>query len=329
MEKRKSRIIYGPILSRRLGRSLGIDVIHRSSSRKNCNFDCVYCQLGHVDKKISSPEEVKGLVSCTEVVDGIEHYHRNIDDIDYITFSGTCEPTLNLGLGDMITEVKKLINVPVCVITNSSLMGRKDVRENLANADLVVATLVSGNEKTFKAINRPASGINLHDIIEGLRELKKSGGPKLAIEVMLLDSNSGYPTNSSDQEVDKLIEVLKFINPDEIEILTISRPPAEDFIVPVSENRLKEIAQKFDEEFGRKRVRLVLKGIKRKRSTIKHENLIEEVYDLILRRPCTFAQIGQSLDIDEDDLFPIIKGLVDGGKIVRVNSGNDSYYRAT
>lgn len=268
-------------------------------------------------------------MTTEEVIESLNNYHKKVDNLDFITFSGTCEPTLNPELGNMIRQIRKISDVPVCVITNSSLMGRKDVRENLANADMVVATLVSGYEKTFRAINRPAEGIELHDIIEGLRDFKKSGGPKLAIEVMLLDSTKDYPTNSSDQEIDKLIEVLQFIDPDEIEVLTISRPPAENFIIPVSENRLKEIAQKFDEELGREKVRLVLKGLKRKRSTIKHENLIEEVYDLILRRPCTFDQIVQSLDIDKDELSPVIKGLIGGGKIIKISSDNDSYYRAT
>ncbi len=327
-DQMKSRIIYGPILSRRLGRSLGIDVIKKGDFKKNCNFDCVYCQLGHVDYKILNPAEATGLVTTEEVVEALTNYHKNVDDLDYITFSGTCEPTLNLELGNMIRKIREVSKVPICVITNSSLMSRPDVRENLANADIVVATLVSGNENTFRAINRPAIGINIHDIIDGLREFKKLGGSKLAIEVMLLDSNNEYPTNSSDQEIDKLIEVLKFIDPDEIEILTISRPPAEGFLVPVSENRLKEIAQKFDEELGRERVRLVLKGIKRKRSSIKHENIIEEVYDLILRRPCTFDQIVQSLDIDKGDLFPIIKDLIDNGKITKISSNSASYYRA-
>lgn len=88
MTKRKSRLIYGPILSRRLGRSLGIDVISNPSSRKNCNFDCIYCQLGSVAHKIQSVDDVVGCVSSAEIVEGIKHYHRNIEDIDYITFSG-------------------------------------------------------------------------------------------------------------------------------------------------------------------------------------------------------------------------------------------------
>ncbi|AKB85601.1 radical SAM protein [Methanococcoides methylutens] len=325
----KSRIIYGPILSRRLGRSLGIDVIKKGEHRKNCNFDCVYCQLGHVDWKISDPSEVADPVTTEEVIDGITNYHKKVDDLDYITFSGTCEPTLNLQIGDMIDRIREISDIPICVITNSSLVGREDVRKNLSKADLVVATLVSGNENTFRAIHRPAEGIELQDIIEGLRELQKMNGAKLSIEVMLLDSNNDYPVNSSDAEVEKLIEVLKYIDPDEIEVLTTSRPPAEKFIVPVPETRLKEIAQKFDEELGRERVRLVLQGLKRKRSNIKHENLVDEVYDLILRRPCTFEQIVQSLDIDKEELNPIIEGLVGEKKITEIIAENGTYYRPT
>ncbi|WP_342304586.1 radical SAM protein [Methanolobus sp. ZRKC5] len=325
----KTRIVYGPILSRRLGRSLGIDIIRKGEFKKNCNFDCAYCQLGHVDHKISDPLEVTGLVRTEEVIDAITNYHKKVDDLDYITFSGTCEPTLNLKIGDMIEEIRKISDVPICVITNSSLVTREDVRNNLSKADIVVATLVSGNEDTFQSINRPAKGIEVKDIIEGLKELQKMKGAKLAIEVMLLNSNNGYLTNSSDQEVNKLIEVLKSIDPDEIELLTTSRPPAEDFIIPVTEKRLKEIAQKFDEELGRERIKLVLKGLKRKRSSIKHENLTNEVYDLILRRPCTFDQTIQSLDIDKNDLLPIIKNLLNEKKIIEIGSGKDCYYRAT
>ncbi|MDY0386622.1 MAG: radical SAM protein [Methanolobus sp.] len=325
----KTRIVYGPILSRRLGRSLGIDIIRKGDFKKNCNFDCVYCQLGHVDHKISDPLELTGLVRTEEVIDAITNYHKKVDDLDYITFSGTCEPTLNLELGEMIEEIRKISDVPICVITNSSLVNREDARNNLSKADIVLATLVSGYEDTFQAINRPAKGIEVHDIIEGLKELQKMKGAKLAIEVMLLDSNNGCLTNSSEHEVNELIEVLKSIDPDEIELLTTSRPPAEDFIIPVTETRLKEIAQKFDEELGRERIKLVLKGLKRKRSNIKHENLTNEVYDLILRRPCTFVQTIQSLDIDKNDLLPIVESLLSEKKIIEIGSGKDCYYRAT
>ena len=326
----KARIIYGPILSRRLGRSLGVDVIKKAGTKRNCNFDCVYCQLGHVDYKIKRPEKVEGAVTTEEVVEGIRSFHRNIENLDYVTFSGTCEPTLNLSLGAMVRGVKQVTDKPVCVLTNSSLVDREDVRSNLAEADLVIATLVSGSEDTFRAIHRPVEGIRLDNIIKGLQAMKDlEKCPRLGIEVMLVDSTNGYPVNSADEEITKLIEVLKTIGPDEIEILTVSRPPAEKFIVPVSEIRLKEIAHRFDEEFGRDRVKLVLKGLRRERSSMQHENLGEEVYDLILRRPCTCEQICASLGISSAQLTPILEKLISSDNIISIVSKNGRYYKAS
>ncbi|MBN2109514.1 MAG: radical SAM protein [Methanosarcinaceae archaeon] len=324
----RSRIIYGPILSKRLGRSLGVDAIKVAGRKKNCNFDCVYCQLGSVDYRVNAPETVEGAVTVDEVVESLRQYHRNIDDLDYITFSGTCEPTLNLGLGEIIRGVREISDKPICVITNSSLMGRADVRSNLAEADLVVATLVSGNEDTFRAIHRPVDGVSFEDIVKGLQmfssEAKKT---KLSIEVMLMDSTNDYPVNCTEQEIKGLVDVLKTIDPDEIEILTVSRPPAEDFIVPVADPRLKEIAHIFDEEFGRDRVRFVLKGLKKDRSKMKHENVEEEVYDLILRRPCTFDQICASLGIESAELQSVIGKLLSLKSIICVASDNGNYYK--
>jgi wyosine [tRNA(Phe)-imidazoG37] synthetase (radical SAM superfamily) len=319
----KPKIIYGPVLSRRLGRSLGIDII---GPEKTCNFDCVYCQLGRTKNKVQRPEDICG-VSTEDVVQGLKSYLKKVSQIDYITFSGTGEPTLNLRLGEMIREIKKISDVPVCVITNSSLVNRKDVRDNLTEADLVIATLEAGDEKIFRAINRPASGIELEDIIQGLTALKNLG-PRLAIEVLFVDSKREYPTNISDQAINGLIKALKVIDPDEIQVHTLSRPPAEDFIIPVSEQKLTRMAQKFDEVLGREKVRLVLKGLRRKSIDVKHEDLKEDVYGLILRRPSTASQISSTLGIDAKDLAAIIEELLRKKNIVEITAENEKYYRA-
>jgi wyosine [tRNA(Phe)-imidazoG37] synthetase (radical SAM superfamily) len=324
----KSRIVYGPILSRRLGRSLGVDVIKNIGSKKNCNYDCIYCQLGHVEIKLGSPEEVKEAVTPKEVSESFEKFYKDVEGLDYITFSGTCEPSLNLSLGEMIQKIREISEIPVCVITNSSLVGREDVRKNLAQADLVVATLVSGNENTWRRIHRPAPGIVFQEIIEGLRELAKAGdGKKLALEVMFLEGETGEPLNSTDEEVESLIKTIRYICPDEIEVLTVSRPPAERWVKPVSEERLMEIADRFISEFGAEKVRLVLKG-KKKRAKVLHRDLEEEVYALLLRRPCTFEQTWQGLSTDSESLLPVLEKLLAEGKIEEIGSKNEEYYRA-
>jgi wyosine [tRNA(Phe)-imidazoG37] synthetase (radical SAM superfamily) len=324
----RSRIVYGPILSRRLGRSLGIDIIKNTGSKKNCNYDCIYCQLGHVELKIGSPEDVREAVTPEKVSESLQKVISNVEGLDYITFSGTCEPTLNLSLGKMIRNIRKISEIPICVITNSSLLGRKDVQNNLAEADLVVATLVSGNEETWRKIHRPAPSINLKEIIEGLRKLAKAGiGKRLALEVMLLENEAGESLNCTDEEIEELVKTIRYICPEEIEILTISRPPSEKWVRPVPEEKLKEVAKRFISEFGDGKVKLVLKG-KKKKVKVLRTNVDEEVYALLLRRPCTFEQTCQSLNIDPKNLSSVLEKLLGEGKIEIISSEVEKYYRA-
>lgn len=324
----RSRIVYGPILSRRLGRSLGIDIIKNTGSKKNCNYDCIYCQLGHVELKIRSPEDVREAVTPEEVSESLQKVISNVEGLDYITFSGTCEPTLNLSLGEMIRNIRKISGVPICVITNSSLLGRGDVQNNLAEADLVVATFVSGNEETWRKIHRPAPGIDLKEIIEGLRKLAKAGtGKRLALEVMLLENETGEPLNFTDEEIEELVKTIRYICPDEIEILTVSRPPSEKWVRLVPEEKLKEIAKRFISEFGDRKVKLVLKE-KKKKVKVLRTNVDEEVYALLLRRPCTFEQTCRSLNLDPENLSSVLEKLLGEGKIEIISSEVEKYYRA-
>ncbi|ADI74052.1 Radical SAM domain protein [Methanohalobium evestigatum Z-7303] len=324
------KIVYGPVPSKRLGRSLGIDVI-RTDNKKNCNFDCVYCQLGHTDFKVSYPENVEGLVTTQEAINALVKHKNRIIDVDYITFSGTCEPTLNLEIGNMIKQIKNITHVPVCVITNSSLMERKDVRQNLLNSDLVIATLVTGFEETFKAINRPYPGIKLENIINGLEKFSKQKNQnkktELAIEIMLIESKESFPMNTTECEIDKLIEVTKRINPDRIELLTVNRPPAENHIIPVSDEKLKQISDKFTSVFGSEKVELTFANSKKKVSKYTHKNLNDDIYSLISRRPCTFEQICDSLGAENDKVKSSLEKLIKDNKLITIDSGNYIYYK--
>jgi len=307
---------------------LGIDIIKNAGSKKNCNYDCIYCQLGHVELKIRNPEDVREAVTPEEVSESLQKVISNFEGLDYITFSGTCEPTLNLSLGEMVRNIRKISGVPICVITNSSLMGREDVQNNLAEADVVVATLVSGNEETWRKIHRPAPGIDLKEIIEGLRKLAKVGtGKKLALEVMLLENEAGEPLNFTDEELEELVKTIRYICPEEIEILTVSRPPSDKWVRPVPEEKLREVAKRFISEFGDKKVKLVLKE-KKKKVKVLRTNVDEEVYALLLRRPCTFEQTCQSLNIDPKSLSSVLEKLLGEGKIEIISSEVEKYYRA-
>ncbi len=175
-------IIYGPVPSWRLGRSLGIDLL--STRGKTCSFDCVYCQLGRTIHSLDEPKEfvpVSKLVSELEQVRGVQ--------ADYATFSGVGEPTLASNLGQAIEIVKSGLGVPVAVLTNSSLMPREDVRQGLAKADSVVAKLDAPTEELFHTINKPVIDYSLTEVLEGIRRFRLEFGGKLAVQMMFIEAN--------------------------------------------------------------------------------------------------------------------------------------------
>lgn len=220
------KYIYGPVPSWRLGRSLGIDLI---STEKTCSFDCIYCQLGRTVRHIIKREI---FVPISQIVSELEKLPKL--DVDYITFSGTGEPTLAANLGEAIIEVKKRFGSRVAVLTNSSLMHESQVRKELGLADLVVAKLDAPNEELFKLINQPTNGISLRIIIEGIKRFNVEYPGKLALQIMFVPQNKKFAKD--------LAALAKEINPIEVEINTPLRPCP---IKPLSHEELSEIRELF------------------------------------------------------------------------------------
>ncbi|MDQ7825351.1 MAG: radical SAM protein [Candidatus Eremiobacteraeota bacterium] len=207
-ESRKT-VVYGPVTSWRLGRSLGIDLI--STQKKGCTFDCVYCQLGKSTHRVT---ERRVFVPACEVLAQVEALRDCI--ADYYTFSGMGEPTLAANIGEVIQKIKSVSPVPVAVLTNSSLISKAEVRDELSFADYVIAKLDGACEETFGKVNRPSKGFTLQGIIEGLIEFKKIFKGRLAIQTMVTEENAG--------EVRAMAAVVKKIGPHEIQINTPFRP---------------------------------------------------------------------------------------------------------
>jgi wyosine [tRNA(Phe)-imidazoG37] synthetase (radical SAM superfamily) len=209
MRKENLRYIYGPVSSWRLGSSLGIDPI--SDRYKICTFDCVYCQLGRTHKFAN---ERKVFVSVDEIIDEI----NSLPDIkiDYITFSGRGEPTLARNLGEMIKSIKTIRKEKIAVITNSSLMDKDDVIEDLLLADFVMAKLDAYSQNSFEAINRPMIGLTFDAILDGIKRFRRVYKNKFALQVMFIEENKNY--------VGELSQLAREISPDEIQINTPLRP---------------------------------------------------------------------------------------------------------
>jgi wyosine [tRNA(Phe)-imidazoG37] synthetase (radical SAM superfamily) len=202
-------IIYGPVPSWRLGKSLGIDLL--STKGKTCSFDCVYCQLGRTVHPLSERREFVSLGQLTT-----ELQHARDVAADYATFSGVGEPTLASNLGEAIIVVKAILHTPVAVLTNSSLISREDVRRELAQADVVVAKLDAPTEEVFHSINKPVGNLCLDEIANSIRLFRSEFKGKLALQMMFLEANKRCAP-----EMARMAEKL---SPDEVQINTPLRP---------------------------------------------------------------------------------------------------------
>lgn len=220
-------IIYGPVPSWRLGRSLGIDLLN--AKKKVCSFNCVYCQLGETTRFVAEPREFVSLQQLAEEIQSV----RQIE-ADYATFSGVGEPTLATNLGQAIELVRSILDLPVAVLTNSSLMFREDVRQQLAHADTVVAKLDVPNGELLAKVNRPAPGLHFDQIIDGIMRFRGEYRGKLALQIMFIEANQDYPL--------EIAALAREISPDEVQINTPLRSCA---VRPLPPEHIAGIQQKF------------------------------------------------------------------------------------
>jgi len=229
------KYVYGPVPSRRLGNSLGIDPI----PSKTCNYQCIYCQLG---KTTNFTNTRKNFFPKEEIIAELERaieLHEN--SIDYITFVGSGEPTLYKDLKLLILTAKELTEKPVCVITNGSLLYQQEVQKALICSDIVLPSLYAGEEKSFIKINRPHPSINFERLIQGFIDFRKIYEGKFWIEVMLMKG-----INDTKEELLKIKETLDLIKPDRIDINVPIRPPVEKWVKIPGKN----IISVLDEIFG-------------------------------------------------------------------------------
>jgi len=219
-------IIYGPVPSWRLGRSLGIDLL--SSEGKTCSFDCVYCQLG---RTIHSLAKRKEFVPISRLAQELEQV-RDVP-ADYATFSGVGEPTLASNLGQAIKTVKQTLALPVAVLTNSSLMPREDVRQELAWADVVVAKMDAPTGELFRTINRPATGYSFDEILQGIMRFRSEYKGKLALQIMFIEANKDYAL--------EMARIAEWLSPGEVQLNTPLRPSAVQPLTPEDINAIRQV----------------------------------------------------------------------------------------
>lgn len=220
-------IIYGPVPSWRLGRSLGIDMV--STPCKTCSFDCIYCQLGRTVTRQAARQEFVPLATLQRELKALPRM-----EIDYVTFSGVAEPTLASNIGEAIKLAAATLHAPVAVLTNSSLLSQESLRRELAVADVVVAKLDAPNDRLLQAVNRPVFDLPFERLLGGIRSFREVFSGKLAIQIMFTQANRA--------KASAIAGAVKTLGPDEVQINTPLRPCA---VRPLSPSELSQISRHF------------------------------------------------------------------------------------
>ncbi len=291
--------VFGPVKSRRLGLSLGVDPL---GWPKVCSFDCLYCEIG--------PTKVHTLVRrpyrpTSEIKEALSQ-KLQAPELHYevLTFAGSGEPTLHLELGELIAFAKDLTDRPLCLLTNSSLLWKKELRQEIKACDIILPSLDAGREETFYLLNRPVKGLSFLKIIEGLKKLREEFAGEIWLEIMLVEG-----VNDSLEEIESLVSLVKRIAPERVQLNTIDRPPAYVGLKALSLKRLEEIATLFEPQAEViSREALQKKGGKRSPQR-------EEILALLSRRPCPSEEIAQALSYDYQKTLAILEELVKKGQL--------------
>jgi wyosine [tRNA(Phe)-imidazoG37] synthetase (radical SAM superfamily) len=282
---RPLKYVFGPVPSRRLGRSLGIDLV----PYKTCTFDCIYCDLGRTTRKTISrqsyvsPKEIQGeLELCLSVLE---------KKPDYITLSGSGEPTLNNSIREIIQRIKEMTSTPVAALTNSSLLSLEEVRRNLSEADVVLPSLDAITPALFEYMNRPHASLSIEAIISGLTQFRKQYRGQMWLEILFCRG-----VNDGKEEIEKFKSVIERIEPDRVQLNTPVRPPAEDFAFPLTLAQLEEIRERLGEEA--EIISDVSAPLGQELNSVKDT----EILNLIKRRPCTTEDISKALGLRIDEV---------------------------
>ncbi|MFC2165912.1 radical SAM protein [Acidobacteriota bacterium] len=303
--------IYGPVPSRRLGFSLGVDIL----PPKTCSLDCIYCQLGPTPKQTT---QRKSYYDQEEIIAQIQDVLKSEKHIDYITFSGSGEPTLNKILKKLIRDIKKITNIPVAVLTNATLLTDDRVRRDLLDADLVVPSLDAVTQSHFTQVNRPHASLKIDNIIRGLKAFRRDFSGQMWLEIMLVKG-----INDSPMHIQKLKKIIEQISPNKIQLNTVIRPPAEETAKPLTPAELEKIRETLGERCE------IIADFSKKEQPQQETNLESAILTTVQRRPVTLVDMAAFLGKHPDEILKHLTQLMQKNQIKQVHHEGKIYFEPT
>lgn len=299
---------YGPVPSRRLGLSLGVDIV----PAKICTLDCVYCQVGRTTQRSSERQD---FMDIGPVLAELEGKLKGGLKADVITIGGSGEPTLHSRLGELIDGIRRLTKIRIAILTNGTLLYREDVRADCAKADVVIPTLDAADAAVFEAVHRPAPGITIEKLVSGIEQFRQEFRGEIWLEVFLV---AGVNTDAG--QIEKIKGLITRLRPDKVHLNTAVRPPAEPDVRAVPPETLAAIARQIGgncEVIGTPPT-----------GNERHEKHAEaDVASVLQRRPCSVADICTGLAMDRNEVLKHLTSLQARGLVTSERRGDITYFQ--
>lgn len=301
--------IFGPIPSRRLGTSLGLDLL----PHKTCTLDCVYCECGKTTQLTVERDEY---VSIRTIQEELKRFLFKGPVLDYITFSGSGEPTLHIGLVEMVQFLKtQYPQYKLALLTNGTLFYRSDVRAAAKDVDLIIASLDAVSGDLFDKINRPHERLNAMEMLDGLISLRKQFINQLWLEIFLVPG-----MNTADRELQGLREAIQKINPDKVQLNSLDRPGTERWVEPVTKEYLSAISEKLLS------ADLIRENQSNPYDSPDYASLMGHLLSTIRRRPCTCHDLSKIFGMNPSEVDPYIRDLIEQGEIKKIKMPRGCFY---
>jgi wyosine [tRNA(Phe)-imidazoG37] synthetase (radical SAM superfamily) len=300
--------LYGPVPSRRLGYSLGVDLL----PFKTCSLDCVYCQLGSEPKTTVRRSE---FFPARAVLAQVRKAVASGRTIDAITFSGSGEPTLHSGIGTIIRGIKRFTRIPIVVLTNGAGLVHPAVRRALRPADIVVPSLDAADEAVFRKVNRPHAGLTAAEIVAGLASFRREFPGRIWLEIMLVRG-----VNDGPRHLKKLKAAAALIRPDRIQLNTVVRPPAERSARPLGPAEMEKIRTFFGEGAE------IIADFKTAARSAPAGDAEAAVLAVVGRRPVTAGDLARALGRPGNEVKALLRRLAAAGKIRAVGHDRKVYW---
>lgn len=307
MTQQSFRHLFGPVPSRRLGRSLGIDL----TPFKTCSYDCIFCQLGRTTNKTSERREY---VPVQEVIDELTAWFQSGADAEFITLAGSGEPTINSGFGRVIDYIHSVSKIPVALLTNGSLLFYPEVCQQAAKADLVKVSMSVYDQASLEQINRPAPGIAFEAMLAGQQAFRTNFKGKLWVEVFLIQD-----MNTSAEAIARIAELVKSLRADKVQLNTAVRPPCESFVQAIGKQSLHELAEHFTPK-----AEVIAEFSSDSSASIKATE--KDILATLERRPCTLDQLCAVFGLHRNEASKYIGKLLRTGQIVEQRKADQVYY---